>query len=613
MSNNKFTLTLLDTTGIQDYIFASNRLQENIGASEIVYRATTLWAFKALGEADITNHNIELIKKRDAENKEIVIDWKFKEGDIEKTDVQAEVLQAAGGNTVILFRDKNVSRKFVQKLTLRLLKEAPGLTVLAQHFDGFDFSSDSLYEARKTLEANMRAHKLSRLPSIPTLGLGVTATCDSTGLVAVRTPLGAQKLEIEDESFPLLVPGQDTQASETTRLISRETTYKLAARDLANRRLKYIVGDVTDWYEFPSLIDNLGRISGEESYVAVVHADGNRLGEHVTTVAKNAKDNRDYITAMRSFSTTLDAASRAALTKIVTNIVASIKDGKVAGEIPLIVDEYHTYIPFRPLVFGGDDITFLCNGQLGVELAAQYLKVFEEELKELAKREDVHPLAKRELEKLHACAGTSIVKMHYPFSRAYKLAEELASSAKSLTRETDCAALDWHFAQSGLSGSLDEIRDKEYSVPESSVKSILEENDLTDVEEKNKRFLLTMRPIRLFKSNDSRHWFDNQGLEKLVETLQKNKPWADSHNKVIGLREELRKGALAVDRYLLDFGLDDLPTVIPGSERTGWYKSKTPKDSIPKEKRELECRCVYFDAIELLDHHVSLKNKEVTK
>lgn len=29
---NKLTLTMLDTTGIQSYIFNSNRLRENIGA-----------------------------------------------------------------------------------------------------------------------------------------------------------------------------------------------------------------------------------------------------------------------------------------------------------------------------------------------------------------------------------------------------------------------------------------------------------------------------------------------------------------------------------------------------------------------------------------------------
>jgi len=603
-----YTLTLLDTTGIQDYIFASNRLQENIGASELVYRATSLWAFDALEKAKLS-HNIK---------NPYSLEWEFTDAAIESdASLQAEVIQAAGGNTVILFRDEKKSREFVRILTLRLLNEAPGLTVLAKHLDGFDFSSAKLADARKTLETDMREHKLSRLPSAPTLGLGVTAMCDSTGLAAVRTPVGTQTLE--NEKFSLLVPGQDKQIPEQTRLISRETTFKLAARDLANRRLKNTVGDVTDWYEFPFDIDNLGRISGEESYVAVVHADGNRMGEHVAAVAKGANGNRDFINALRSFSTALDVASRATLIEIVESIVASIVDGMVAEKIPLVEDKYHTYIPFRPLVFGGDDITFLCNGQLGVELAAQYLKVFEEKVRAVATRKDAdgkdvtHPLAKIELEKLHACAGVSIVKMHYPFARAYKLSEELASSAKSLTRVTDCSALDWHFAQSGLSGSLDGIREREYSVQESSIKNMLEEKDTKDVEEKNKKFMLTMRPIKLFNSDNGRYWYGEQGIEELIEKFREKKPWVDSHNKVLGLREELRKGTQTVERYLLDFGLSDLPTVISGSERTGWYKSRTPKDSEIKEQKKLECRCVYFDAIELLDHHVGLKNTEVVK
>ena len=54
----KYTLTMLDTTGIQRYIFNSNRLQENIGASELVYRTTTLWAFASLEKLGFS-HNIQ--------------------------------------------------------------------------------------------------------------------------------------------------------------------------------------------------------------------------------------------------------------------------------------------------------------------------------------------------------------------------------------------------------------------------------------------------------------------------------------------------------------------------------------------------------------------------
>ena len=32
----KYTLTVLDTSQIQRYVFSSNRLKENIGASELV-------------------------------------------------------------------------------------------------------------------------------------------------------------------------------------------------------------------------------------------------------------------------------------------------------------------------------------------------------------------------------------------------------------------------------------------------------------------------------------------------------------------------------------------------------------------------------------------------
>ncbi len=411
---NKFTLTLLDATGIQDYIFASNRLQENIGASELVYRATSLWAFDALQQIGLKpeQHNIKLLDE---------LNWQFETVAIEaEENLQAEVIQAAGGNTVVLFREKDKARQFVHALTLRLLKEAPGLTVLAQHLDDFDFEETSLPDARHQLEAAMQKHKFSRIASAPTLGLGVTAMCDSTGMAAVRTPQGLQ--DLGDRFFKLMIPVQDRQESEQNRLISRETTFKLAARELANERLRHVLGTVAEWYDFPADIDNLGRVSGEESYVAVIHADGNGMGRHVSNVVDGLNNNqpiktfnREYIQAMRQFSLNLEMASQAALVEIVESIVASVKDGAVADKIPVILVEtsektYH-YLPFRPLVFGGDDVTFLCNGQLGVDLAVRYLQAFEKHTK-------LH-----HLDDFYASAGISIVKMHYPFARAYQLSE----------------------------------------------------------------------------------------------------------------------------------------------------------------------------------------------
>ncbi len=556
---NKFTLTLLDTTGIQDYIFASNRLQENIGASEIVSRATTLWAFKALENAGIKRDDHNIVRPDQ-------LDWDFRP-DATIENLQAEVIQAAGGNTLVLFREKDKALEFVRQLTFQLLKEAPGLIILAQHKHNFDFDAQKLTDVRAELFKAMSKHKLSegRLHSAPTLGLSVSAVCSSTGLPAVRTPDGTQK--IGDDEFLLLVPGQDEQESERNRLISRETTFKLAARDLANKRLKQTIGEVAEWYDFPSDIDNLGRISGEESYVAVVHVDGNKMGEHVQEVVTRVEKqfgkegisnfNREYIKALREFSKKIETASQKALVYIVEKLVASIHDDMVAGEIPVIKIKSHKYIPFRPLVFGGDDVTFLCNGQLGVELATQYLTAFEK----FTEAEELD---------FHACAGVSIVKMHYPFSRAYQLAEELTHSAKILVKKSgaDFSALDWHFAQSGLSGSLKVIREREY---------------MSDDKKK-----LYIRPITLKKDayTNVRSWDE---VTKILHDFNETKPWSESHNKVLGLREPLRKNAKAVEQYLLNFGLGDLPD-FAGASKTGWFDD----------------RCAYFDIIELLDHHVSL-------
>ena len=33
--------------------------------------------------------------------------------------------------------------------------------------------------------------------------------------------------------------------------------------------------------------------------------------------------------------------------------------------------------PLRPIVFGGDDLTFVCHGRIGLALAARYLQYFE--------------------------------------------------------------------------------------------------------------------------------------------------------------------------------------------------------------------------------------------
>lgn len=45
---NQSVLTVIDTTSIQNYIFGSNELRENVGASELVEQVTKDWVFETL-------------------------------------------------------------------------------------------------------------------------------------------------------------------------------------------------------------------------------------------------------------------------------------------------------------------------------------------------------------------------------------------------------------------------------------------------------------------------------------------------------------------------------------------------------------------------------------
>jgi Predicted hydrolase of the HD superfamily (permuted catalytic motifs) len=538
-----FTVTVLDTTGIQPYIFGSNRLRENIGASYLVNQATNNWVREALNKLktdikqDVYPFNPDEPEKHQPDTKP----------HIEDGGLAAELIYAGGGNTVLLFSDKKYAVKFTQILSKRILEEAPGINLVAVHKD-FDWDSESLYKVIQDMMKNdLDVKKLSRIPSAPLLGLGVTATCRSTQLVAVGM---SEKFE-DDEPY----------------LISREINAKLKVVPKANDHLQEKFADFLDSYKFPLRTDKMGRSEGDSSYVAVVHADGNNMGKRFQNFGENLP-NREYITAIRKLSHSVNQAGINALKKVVEILVKSIEldaDGKrkIKGKFEI----KDNYLPFRPLVYGGDDVTFVCDGRLGLELAAIYLQKLEEEI--IA---DGKPIK--------ACAGICVVKTHYPFARAYQLSEDLCRKAKKFVKDEekgDFSALDWHLAASGLSGSISEIRQREYQVPAGN---------------------LAMRPISLRKQQNS-DWRTWEGFTKVVKHLNEDEEWKGRRNKVIALREVLREGMDATEKFLKNYRIKDeqLPLFPEFSDQSlakkGW----------------LNGICGYFDAIEAIEFYISLEEK----
>lgn len=551
---SEYVVTILDTTGIQSYIFNSNRLRENIGASYLISQAT----------GDLDSDTDDWVKKK---LEKLGVPKNRQQEPINDSGLNAELVYAGGGNAMLLFKSMDIAKDFTRQLSRQILERAPGLNLVAAHCK-FDWDNDCLYKKVEKLQTEeLEKQKRARIPSAPLLGLGVTASCNSTQLPAVTTNEGYIK-DIDKEDVCL---------------VSRETEAKLKVVsskhcEPANQTLKKRFADVlarTD-YQFPYRMDHLGRTIGESSYYAVIHADGNGMGERFKEYGKDSPDNLEYVNRMRGLSNSVNQASLAAVKKVVSVLMNSIdSDGKVMGKFSIFTEDGKRYLPFRPLVYGGDDVTFICDGRLGLALAAIYLEALQEPILDDGKQ-------------ITACAGVCIVKSHYPFARAYALSESLCNNAKKFVREQkqqwgkEFSGIDWHIAASGLFGTIGDIRQREYQVATGE---------------------LTMRPVLV--QEEENEWRTWSNFVIAVECFNGNRDeeecqeWKEKKNKILALREKLREGQPATKQFRKAYRIDRLPFIEGGDEivlrETGWT----------------EKHCGYFDAIEAMEFYFPL-NQGVT-
>lgn len=524
---NRYTLAVVDTTGIQDYIFGTNQLKQNVGASYLVDCATRKWVVESLPEPNNAKAN-----DLDDLNP-------FTDQTIENDQIAAEIVYAGGGNTMIIFSINQDAIDFAQRLTRKILLNAPGLNLVlaCEEFDwGGGKALGGLNGVVKSVMKKLALKKANYPISTPLLGLGVTASCTFTGLPAVY----------------------DDKEQNRFRLISSDVKAKIDAVKNANDRLKAIFafGD----HEMAMDFDDFGRTFGESNYIAVVHTDGNGMSNRIKRIQEmfNSSDqNREYIQEMRSFSLSIQKAAKKSLQSTIDKLIHAIDQNK---EITLKDDK----LPFRPIVFGGDDVTFVCDGRLGLSLAAHYLEVFSSQ--KLSDKKQAH-----------CRAGIAVVKTHYPFARAYTLGEELCRSAKEYIKkqkeeygEEDLTAMDWHFAVNGLVRNLDEVRNQEYTVPYEGS--------------------LLMRPVRL--NAPENEWTSWDLFVNVIKEFQNDDLWKGRRNKIKALREALRGGRDEVKHLRKAYEIPQLPKIMPYHDMAhqGWQGGK----------------CGYFDAIEAMDFFISL-------
>jgi hypothetical protein len=230
-------------------------------------------------------------------------------------------------------------------------------------------------------------------------------------------------------------------------------------------------------------------------------------------------------------------------------------------------------LPIRPIILGGDDVTFVCDGKLGIYFAKTFIEKFQQ--------------TSINGKSLTACAGVAIIKTKYPFYRGYWLAEELCKSAKRKRKRdsqwSEASVLDFHVSLGGISGALDKIRQRYYGRDDS------QDGKKTQVD-------LLYRPFKIVPKDS----FDEFGLDMFLERARQldDEETGLPKNKRHELREVLKLPEDARREYVraLEYRGRSLPE-IKGRQ---FHKTLVENNETP-----------YFDMIELLRFYPEFALKEI--
>jgi hypothetical protein len=345
------TYILIDTVSIQKYIFASNRLRMNIGASYIV--GHKLFSEKRLKDC--------------------------------------KIIYKGGGNAMLEFSSDGEAIKFIENYSLDILLNFPGLKLAYGKHEGDidELKGEEFKNFMQEIHKDLRKCKFDNFNQVTPFQPGIVSVCRYTG----------------------------EAASVFDSIDKRYLSYSAKARndtsDTANKELQIgLSGEYKSKFDFPAKLEDLGQQEGK-GYIAIVHIDGNGVGDMFKQCENKAQ---------------LQGLSEA------VNIIVKGVYGKLLDEVcmynyddlglKLKEEDGKLLLPFRPIILGGDDITFVCEGSLGIYLAQRFLNLYEMKSINFKDKKII----------LKASAGITIVKTKFPFFKAYELAEELLSNAKNQVR-----------------------------------------------------------------------------------------------------------------------------------------------------------------------------------
>lgn len=548
---------LFDTRSIQKYIFSGNLLKTQIGASHLVAHVfQKLLVEETLCKEVFSSADVEDLSKPENSNQADALDWS-------QMETPCRVAYIGGGNALVLLRGdvtEETAKRIVTSFTTRLLIHCPGLHTGAAFIEHLDFTSDEAFQdSFDTLYKKLKQNQNTVFPAVHMPYTGLTHACSLSGEAAdffdARGILASGSNSHRYFSQEMGAKARDTQAADRDLRQTVSDHIKAYGEDRCER---------FEEYHFPLAFDRLGQRRGSETSsdpcndIAIIHIDGNNMGLKFRECAG--------LSARRALSMALLQRAQRSFARLISEIM----------------DEYETYtflslerdakkyLPLRPIILGGDDITFVCAAQVAVHYTTRLMTF-------LAEWDDSEPVGLKK--GMDCCGGIAILPTSYPFFRGYELAEQLCGAAKAEMRRlfnsesVGSSWIDFAVLHGEQPPELAQLRAREYS---------------------GVRGDLHFGPYRLDASAGEAH--STACLRAGVRALRDQLP----KNKVKELRDILTRDAHTTKQFLTQ--LKHLGIRFPsirgwenyGTDRPLWYEDRTP----------------YVDAIEMIDYIPAALEKE---
>lgn len=358
MDTEKKYLYGASVQGIQKFIFSTSKVKDIVGASLMVDLICSELFWRLLNDLstdinDLGNYKNELNDDDDC------------------------LISAAGNIKYICSEEtcRNLCRNFPKTV----MEFAPGITVSQAVVELKDDVSNSISD----LEFKLKTQRNRPVPATEQ-GLMITRRDSRTGNPAVPNEKGDDIDKATQNKRDL-----------NDRPKFNHTLYRKLLGYERLKDIKYFKSDNEQWVK--------GK---DNSYVAVIHIDGNSIGKIIPHLNKSN---------FKLFSRKLQEATENSIQRAFQNCYYE-EDGKLK-------DCYKKQIPFRPIVIGGDDVTVICDAKNALKFTKSYLTEFVK-----ASKKYLHGIIDKP--DLTACAGIAFVKAKYPFYYAVNLAEDLCRTAK---------------------------------------------------------------------------------------------------------------------------------------------------------------------------------------